>query len=294
FGSLAAGGALGNLIPPGIVQIIYGAMVEESVGRLFIACVIPGALAALLFMIYIGVRVALQPELVPVEGGRPTARDLLVSLVDIAPMVALMALVLGGIYFGWTTPTEAAALGAAGAFAVAALYRRLDWSSVRSAFAETVRTSCMVLFIILGAQMLSYALVNAGINRGVTEWVASLGLSKAALFVVVVVLYVILGCLVDGTSMILLTLPVLYPVVQQAGFDPVWFGTLLTILVELGQITPPVGLNLFVIHGISGGRPIGEVIRGALPYTLLFMVLVVLMWYFPSLALWLPSQIEAR
>ena len=296
FGSLAAGGALGNLIPPGIIQIIYGALVGESVGALFIACLVPGLVAVVLFMTYIGIRVALQPSLAPIQTGaeeRVTVRDLAVSLLDILPVAALLIVVLGGIYLGWTTPTEAAALGAAGAFVIAAIYRRLDWPRVRSALRETVRTTCMVIFVILGAQIFTFAVVTLGINRGVTNWVVSLGLTPEMFVLMLVLLYLILGCLMDGVSMVLLTLPVLYPVVQQIGFDPIWFGVFLTIMVELGAITPPVGINLFVIQGIAN-RPLSEVVRGSWPFVVLFLALTVLLYIFPEMAIWLPAQVKTR
>ncbi|MBI2197110.1 MAG: TRAP transporter large permease subunit, partial [Candidatus Rokubacteria bacterium] len=204
------------------------------------------------------------------------------------PVVALMVAVLGSLWFGIATPTESAAVGASGAVLLACLYRRLTWAALRDSLVNTVRITCMVLFIILGAQILSFAFVRTGINRQVSEGVVALDLSRWALFAVITILYIILGVLVDGISMMVLTLPVLYPVILNAGFDPIWFGVVLVTLIELGQITPPVGLVLFVIQGISRA-PMNEVARGALPFTLLFLVSIVLMALFPQTATWLPS-----
>ncbi|MBI4587451.1 MAG: TRAP transporter large permease subunit [Candidatus Rokubacteria bacterium] len=288
YGTIAAGGALGNLIPPGIATIIYGAIVEQSVAKLFIACVIPGILVTLLFLAYIWVAVLLRPELVPAADSHPTLRDRWTGLVDIVPVVVLMVVVLSSLWFGIATPTESAAVGATGALIAAWLYRGLTWSVLWASLVNTTRVTCMVLFIILGAQILSFAFVKAGINRQVTEAVVGLGLSKWTLFTVMVVLYIILGMLVDGISMMVLTLPVLYPLILGAGFDPIWFGVVLVTLIELGQITPPVGLVLFVIQGISRAS-MRDVAQGAFPFMVLFLLGIVLMAVFPQTAMWLPS-----
>ena len=288
YGTIAAGGALGNLIPPGIATIIYGAIVEQSVAKLFIACVIPGAMVTAIFLAYIWVAVLVDPSVVPPTTSRPTGADRWRAAIDVFPVVALMVMVLGTLWFGIATPTESAAVGATGAVVLACLYRGLSWSGVRESLVNTVRVTCMVLFIILGAQILSFALVRIGINRQVSEWVVGLDLSRWVLFAVITGLYIVLGMLVDGISMMVLTLPVLYPVILQAGFDPIWFGVVLVTLIELGQITPPVGLVLFVIQGISKA-PMHEVARGALPFMVLFLVGIVLMAIFPQTATWLPS-----
>lgn len=294
LGSLAAGGTLGILIPPSIPLILYGAMVDESVARLFMAGVIPGTLLVLIYMAYIAVRVILQPELVPKVAERVGWGQRLGALRHIAPFAFLILLVLGGIWLGFATPTEAAALGAFASVLLAALYRGLTLPRLTVALAETIRTTCFVLFIIVGANIFSFALVNAGITRRLTEWVVDFGLPPAAFMGFVILLYIFLGCIVDGISMMLLTLPVLYPIIVALGFNPIWFGVIMVVLIELGLITPPVGLNLFVIHGISGGRPISEVIEGCVPYFFLMMVGIGLVIAFPDLALWLPSQMVRR
>ena len=315
FGSLAAGGTLGILIPPSIVMILYGALVEESVAQLFMAGLIPGLMLAGIFMVYIAVRMALDPSLLPRddpaaaasletaptdapmsadEGAQATAPDRLsnyspLDALHVIPVLALLVAVLGGIYLGVATPTEAAAVGAAGALLLGGLYRGLSWPVLSEAVMSSVKTTCMVVFIIIGAQILATALTYSGVSRAISEWVFALGLSKWVFFAVLVVLYIALGFFVDGLSMIYMTLPVLLPLVRAFGFDLIWFGVVLTILIELGQITPPVGLNLFTIHAISGGHSFSEVVKGAAPYVLLMLLMVVLLAFFPGIALWLPK-----
>jgi len=290
FGTLAAGGTLGILIPPSIVMILYAALVEESVAKMFMAGVVPGLLMAGLFMVYVAIRVMLEPSIAPPRSAvRMPWRERLALGAHVLPIVGLLVAVLAGIYFGVATPTEAAVMGALGAIALAWSYGGLGWSMFGDALMSTVRTTCMVLFIIVGAQILSNALSYAGVSRGVSGWVASLELSWWFLLLALVILYLILGCFVDGVSMIYITLPVLYPVVVQTGFDPIWFGVVLVILIELGQITPPVGLNLFTIHGISGGAPFSEVVKGSFPFVFIMLITILLLAFFPGLALWLPS-----
>ncbi len=302
FGSLAAGGTLGILIPPSIVMILYGALVEESIPRLFMAGVFPGIAMAGLFSVYIAIRVLFKPELVPArEALRISLPEMAGRVAHILPIVALMVAVLGGIYSGLTTPTEAAAIGALGAIILSAGYRTLTFPMFKEALLSSVRTTCMVLFIIVGAQILSTGLVYSGITRALSHWIVAMEFSKWGLFAAMVLLYIFLGFFVDGISMIYITLPVLFPVVEAAKFvefpgipgspDLIWFGVVLTVLIELGQITPPVGLNLFAIQAISGGRPFNEVVMGSLPFVFLMLLIILLLAFFPALALWLPAKI---
>ncbi|WP_342640976.1 TRAP transporter large permease [Rhodoligotrophos ferricapiens] len=293
FGSLAAGGTLGILIPPSIVMIIYCSIVDESVAKLFIAGVVPGLLLAFLFMVYIGVRCILNPSLAPANAedqGKRTLR----SLFDILPLFCLISFVMGSIYAGWATATEAAAIGVFVSFVIAAMYRGLTWPNIKLAHIEAVRTTCMVLFIVIGAQVFSYGLAYSGVSRALTEYVLSLELSSFVLFLAITLLYLVLGCLIDGSSMMLLTLPVLYPIITAAGFDLVWFGVAVVVLIEIGMITPPIGLNLFVLHGLSNGRPFAEVARGSLPYVVIMLLFLLLLWFVPEIVLWLPTQMAAN
>lgn len=290
FGSLAAGGTLGILIPPSIPMIVYGAMVEESVSKLFMAGLIPGLITALMYMSYIAIRCIINPGLTPSSVEKYTWTQRGRALVDMSFFFVLIVVILGGIYFGIMTPTEAAAIGTALALIISKINRGLSKSSLVNAMLKAIKTTCMVLFIVIGTQMLSYMLVRTGINRSLTEWVAGMDLQPAVFLVVVVIIYMVLGCLMEGLSMIFLTLPVLWPIVQAMGFDPIAFGVILVILIELGQITPPVGMNLFVIKGVSEGHPLSEVIAGAWPYFFILLATVVILAMFPGLALWLPSK----
>lgn len=291
FGSLAAGGTLGILIPPSIVMILYGALVEESIPKLFMAGLLPGIAMAALFSAYIAVRVLIRRDLAPPrEEAHLPWRTRVGHAAHILPIMGLMVAVLGGIYSGVTTPTEAAAIGAFGAILLSIGYRTFSLKMFSESLLSSVRTTCMVLFIIMGAQILSTALTYAGITREMSQWIVDMNFSKWGLFVAMVLLYILLGFFVDGISMIYITLPVLFPVVVAAGFDIIWFGVVLTILIELGQITPPVGLNLFTIQAISGGRPFSEVVIGSTPFVFLMLIIIAVLAFFPELALWLPSM----
>jgi len=291
LGSLAAGGTLGILIPPSVPMIVYGALVQVSVGKLFMAGIIPGIIMAFTFMIYITIRLALNKELAPPkELFEISLRERFLKMVHIIPIAILMVVVLGGIYTGFTTPTEASAVGVVGSLVLSAAYRRLSFGIIKESLLVSVQTSCMVLFIIVGAQILSTGLSSAGIPRGLSEWIVHLNLSKWEFFIAINVLYFILGCFIDGISMIYLTLPVLYPIIDAMGFDFIWFGVILVILIELGQITPPMGLNLFAIHGISGGRPFDEVVRGSAPYIFIMLLNIYTLAIYPRLVLFLPSK----
>ncbi len=290
FGSLAAGGTLGILIPPSIIMVLYGALVEESIARLFMAGVIPGLLMAGIFMIFIAILLLLKPHYAPSRdaAAQPAARDVL----HVFPVLGLLVVVLGSIYSGIATPTEASALGAAGAIVLAIGYGSFTRRIFNESLMATVKTTCMVALIIIGAQILSTALTYSGVSRTVSEWIMGLGLSKWEFFLALVILYIVLGCFVDGISMIYMTLPVLLPVVKAFGFDLIWFGVILTVLIELGQITPPVGLNLFTIHAISGGAKFTEVAMGSLPYVGLMLLVILLLCFWPEIALWLPTTMR--
>ena len=292
LGSLAAGGCLGILIPPSIVMIIYGSIVRQPIADLFMGGILPGALVTSLFMGYIMVRSLVHPHLTPREKNSQSVKLMLVGLWKCWPVVLIMAFILGGIYLGVVTPTEAAAVGCGAAITLGLVFRELDWESLRRALRNAVNTNAMLMFIIVGAQTLTFAIVQAGIAREVTSHLVASGLAAAAFFTLVCIMYVVMGCLIDGISMMLLTLPILYPAIIAAGFDGVWFGVVLVILIELGQITPPVGLNLVAIQSISGGKPLAEVAKGAFPYVLLLGVTVVVLYMFPEIVLYVPRLLR--
>lgn len=289
YGSLAAGGTLGILIPPSLIFILYGASVGESVGRLFIAGIIPGTILSLFFIIYIALRTTFNPQLVPRKEIHVSWRERFHSLLSILPIFLIMFLIFGGIYFGVATPTEAAALGVGGALVVAFLNGQLNWSMLRLSLQETVKTNCMILFIVVGAQIMSFALVTAGIPRGLVALITSLPVKPWVILLFICLMYLLLGCFMDAISLMLLTLPVVYPIMISLGYNPIWFGVVLVILLEIGLITPPVGMNLFVIQGLAQ-CPLAEVARGALPFVLIMLLMILMLATSPSLALWLPSR----
>lgn len=289
YGTLAAGGTLGILIPPSIILILYGSMVGESVGKLFIAGIIPGIFLSTLFFLYIGFRTLLDPSLVPRNEAQATWIDRLRGLIGILPIILLMFLILGGIYCGLTTPTEAAAVGVVGALLLSAVKNQLTWRVLKVSLEDTMKTNCMLLFIVVGAQIMSYALVTAGIPRAIVAHINSLAVPREVLFASLCLMYLLLGCFMDAVSLMLLTLPVVYPVMTALGYDPVWFGIVLVILLEVGLITPPVGMNLFVIQGLAKS-PLATVAKGSIPFVIMMLIMVALLSLFPSLALWLPSE----
>jgi C4-dicarboxylate transporter DctM subunit len=293
FGSLAGGGTLGILIPPSIPFIIYGVMAQESITDLFAAGIIPGIVLSLIFMTYIAIRVSVTPRLVPEsKEASLSIKEKLLVLVHVLPVFGLVFLVLGGIYFGIMTPTEAAAVGAFVSILLSVCYGRLNFTNLKLVLSQTVRTTSMILFIMAGASIFSFALVNSGINRELTNWVVSQGQVQATFFILICIIYIIMGCFFDPISMVVLTMPILYPIVLKFGFNPIWYGVILVILIELGLITPPVGFNLFVIHGISGGRPMNEIIQGSFPYMLMMLLMITILYFFPQIAIWLPQALK--
>jgi C4-dicarboxylate transporter, DctM subunit len=289
YGTLAAGGTLGILIPPSIILILYGSMIGESVGRLFIAGLIPGILLTLLFVIYILIRTVVDPSLVPRSEVRATWIERLRGLIGILPIILLMFLILGGIYFGLVTPTEAASMGVVGALLLSVTRKQFTWQAFKISLEDAIKANCMLLFIMVGAQIMSFSIVTAGIPRGIVAQISSLNVDPGVLFVFICLMYLALGCFMDAISLMLLTLPVVYPVVLALSYDPIWFGIVLVILLEIGLITPPVGMNLFIIQGIAKS-PLGSVVRGAYPFVIIMLVMVVFLYLFPGLALWLPSK----
>jgi len=270
----------------------YGALVDESITQLFVAAVVPGLIMSALFIVYIAVLVMVNPSVAPPTADRMPAAERRRAVLHLVPILLLLLVVLGGIYGGFTTPTEASAVGALGAIILAAAYRRLTWAMFRQALTATVKTSCMVSLVIIGAQILSTALTFSGVSREVSEWMLALGLSKWAFFTAVMFLYLVLGCFVDGLSMMYMTLPVLLPVIKFMEFDLVWFGVVMVVIIEVGQITPPVGLNLFTIHGISDGAKFSDVSAGSFPYVLLMLLMIAVLAVWPELALWLPQTLK--
>ena len=288
LGSLAAGGTLGIMIPPSIPFIVYGAWVGESVGKLFIAGIIPGLLLTSLFMGFIVFASLLNPALNPPRESF-NLRSALRGIKDLLPVGILIFLVLGSIYLGITTPTEAAAVGCIGAIAIAAGYRKLEWKGFKEALLETVSATGMILLCVVGTQIMAMVLAVLRVPASIAEYVASAGISRGFVFILIVLLYLVLGCFIDALSMTLLTLPITYPLMMRLGFDSVWYGVIVVLMSELALITPPVGMNLFIIQGICKEK-LSVVVYGALPYVGIMLGTAALLYAFPEIAIWLPKQ----
>ncbi|MCC4296788.1 TRAP transporter large permease [Aurantimonas coralicida] len=287
MGSLAGSGTLGLLIPPSIILIVYGAAVEESIARLFIAGVVPGIVLALLFMGYVALITTLKPSLIPAAADVIVEESAFRSLGRIVPTILLIAGVIGSIYGGIASPTEAAVIGVILALVIARAQNALNWQSFREGLMAATRVSAMIAFILAGAAVVTTAMGFTGLPRELATWIGSLDLSPFALLAALTVFFMVLGCFLDGISMVVLTTSVIMPLVTQAGFDLVWFGIYLVIVVEMAQITPPVGFNLFVIQGLTG-QNIFRIAAATAPFFGLLALMVVLLAVFPDLALYLP------
>jgi len=288
LGSIAGGATLGILIPPSINMIIYGAMTNTSVGRLYAAGVVPGLLLMAMFMAVTAVLCRLRPAL---AGGREPLTPLSVRLrgiVDLAPPLALFIVVMGSIYAGWATPTESAAVGVVAALVLALAQERLTLRLVASACETTVSVTAMIVLIVAAAFYLNFVLGILGVPQALTRFVTSLGLDSTAFLIVLVAFYLVLGCFLETLSMMVGTIPIVFPIVTAYGIDPVWFGIFLVMMCEMALITPPVGMNLYVVQGVRGGGSVGDVIVGALPYLAMLALLTALLMVFPGIALWLP------
>lgn len=290
LGSLAGAGSLGLLIPPSIVLIIYGVLAEVSIAKLFIAGILPGIMVAALYATYIAASCAIKPSLSPKNDIVPEEAHPLAILRNLAPVLSFIVVVLGSIYTGWATPSEAAGIGVFAAVVFLALTGQLDWTVLRDSLAAALKTSCMVCAILMCAAFLSSAIGYMHIPRDIAMFIEELNMSPYALIFCLAIFYIILGFFLDGISIIVMSLPITLPVVMQAGFDPIWFGIFLVIMIELGLMTPPVGFNLFVIQSISG-KSIGKVAVYAIPFFLMMCLSVVLLVTFPDIALWLPEVV---
>jgi tripartite ATP-independent transporter DctM subunit len=290
-GTLAGAGTLGLLIPPSIIMIVYGVTAEVSITRLFIAGVIPGLLLAGLFMGYTVAWSLLNPGRIPAPDREMTLREKLHASRHLIPVVALIALVLGSIYVGVATATEAAALGVVGALALSAVQGSMSARVFMQSLMGATRLYCMIALILAGAAFLTLAMGYIGLPRRLAEFIGGLGLSQVALLFWLMVFYIVLGCFLDGISMVVLTMGVILPTIQKAGVDLVWFGIFIVLVVEMAQITPPVGFNLFVLQGMTK-REITWIARAAFPLFLLMVVAVALLYYFPGLVTWLPERMK--
>jgi C4-dicarboxylate transporter DctM subunit len=288
LGSLAAGGTLGILIPPSINLIVYGVLTETSIPKLFLAGVIPGLVLAAAFMLTILIACLIRPS----WGGRRIETSWparLRSLPDLVPPLAIFIIVIGSIYAGWATPTESAALGVVAALVLAACHRRLSLQLLRQAIEGTMTTTAMIMAILIGAYFLNFVIAVIGLTTQVSRFVTALGLSPAETLFAVIVFYLILGMFMETLSMMVATVPIIAPVVIDMGYDPIWFGIVIVLLIETAMITPPVGINLFVVQGVRGRGEMRDVIIGAAPFVIALLAVLGLIVLLPGLATWLPT-----
>lgn len=289
-GSLAGGGTLGLLIPPSLSLLIYGALTDVSIGKLFLAGVVPGLMMASLFMIYIYFAARRRPGMAPDDGVRVPVGAALRGLVQLLPMMALIAAVLGTLFAGIATPTEAAAVGVLATIIIGRFFGHLTARGFWQALINTVVTYATIGFVFIGAVVLAQSISALGLPQALLKSVEAMALSKYVILGVVIAIYFVLGCFFDGLSMMIMTLPIVFPLLTGIGFDPVWLGVVVTIMIEVGMLTPPVGMNLFVLVGITGREvELGEAARASLPYWALLLVGVALLILFPGIATFLPG-----
>ena len=291
IGTLAGSGTLGLLIPPSIIMIVYGVAAEVSISKLFIAGVFPGILLSVLFSGYIILWAWRHPDQIPKADSHPSLFEKLKASSSLVPVLLLIAAVLGSIYAGIATATEAAALGVVGALLLSLLQGSLSWASFKESLLGATRLYCMIALILAGAAFLTLSMGYIGLPRHLAEWIGGLGLSRFELIVALMFFYILLGCFLDGISMVVLTMGVIMPTVQAAGIDPIWFGIFIVFVVEMAQITPPVGFNLFVLQGMTG-RQLTYVAKVTLPFFGLMIIALLILYVVPELATWLPAQMK--
>jgi C4-dicarboxylate transporter DctM subunit len=287
-GTVAAAGSLGILIPPSVIFIVYGILTEQSIGKLFAAGILPGILLCLLFLLAIYLRVRKNPSLAP-PGPKSSIGEKFRSFVGILETLILFALVMGGIFFGIFTPTEAAAIGAFMTLLIAIIRRQLYWEGFVLSLADTTKISCMIMVIVTGAVIFGHFMAITRIPYMLADYVSSLPLPPHAIIGVIILVYLIGGCFMDALAMIMLTIPIFFPVVQTLGFDPIWFGVVIVLITEMGVITPPVGINVYVVYGVARDVPLEKIFRGVFPMLISLIVCNLLLILFPQIALWLPG-----
>ena len=289
LGSLAGSGTLGLLIPPSIILIIYGVAVQESIAKLFIAGIIPGIMIALIFMSYVIIWSLINKKSMPKMIEKYSFLEKIKRSKQLLPVIILISAVIGSIYTGIATATEAASLGVVGALVLSYFQKSLTLKTFKSSLLGATKTSCMIAFILAGSTFLSLAMGFTGLPRNLALWIQNMELSPYVLIFVLMIFYIILGMFLDGISAVVLTMAIIEPMIRQAGFDMIWFGIFLVIVVEMAQITPPVGFNLFVLQGMAK-KDMGYIARSAFPLFLLMVLAVILVVVFPEIALWMPEQ----
>jgi C4-dicarboxylate transporter DctM subunit len=287
-GCIAAAGGLGILIPPSTIFIIYGILVQQSIGKLFISGVIPGIILAIIFIITVYIMCRINPGLAP--GGVQTSwREKISGLTGVVEMLALFGLVIGGLFAGFFSPTQAGAAGTAGAIVIGVIRKGLPWKNFWAATKDTLNITAMIMVIVAGAIVFGHFMAVTGMPAFVSDFVGSLPIHRLAVMGLIVLMYLIAGCFMDSLALIMLTVPIIYPLVMRLGFDPIWFGVIIVLVTDMGVITPPVGINVFIIKGVVPDVPLGTIFKGTMPFLAGMVVMTLLVIFFPELATWLPS-----
>ncbi|KMY67971.1 C4-dicarboxylate ABC transporter permease [Desulfocarbo indianensis] len=286
-GSVASGGSMGMLMPPSVVLIVYGVLTEQSIGRLFMAGVVPAVFITALFIAAIALMCRWRPELGP-AGPRHSLLQKMQSLFNLIETLAVFLLVMGGLFLGWFTPTEAGGVGAMGVLLAALARRQISWDGFWRAVVDSLRTSCMVLFLVAGAVIFGHFLAVTGIPMAVAEAISGLDLPGWAVIFLMVLVYLLGGCFIDALALIMLTIPIFYPIVLRLGYDPIWFGVIIVLVTQMGVITPPVGINAYVVKGVDTRTPLETIFKGCLPFLGALLAGTVALVFVPELVLWLP------
>jgi tripartite ATP-independent transporter DctM subunit len=287
-GSVASAGSLGILIPPSTIFIVYGILTQQSIGSLFLAGIFPGILLTILFIIVVVVLCKRNPALAP-AGQATTFKQKIVGLSGITEMLLLFILVMGGLFAGWFSPVQAGAVGAAGALLIGLVRRNLSWKAFKDALIETVKVTCEIMIIVTGAVVLGHFIAVTTIPNMLSGWISGLGLPDVAVMAMIILMYLIGGLFMDSLAMITLTIPIIYPLVLALGFDPIWFGVIIVLVTEMGVITPPVGINVYVIKGITKGISLETIFKGIIPFLIAIIICVALLLAFPKIATFLPG-----
>ncbi|WBX79866.1 TRAP transporter large permease [Virgibacillus salarius] len=289
---VAAGGTLGILIPPSVILILYGIQTREAIGALLIAGIIPSVIQVIIFMIIIAILVRRNSTLAPARSEQATIREKLLTLKNVWPFLGLFLISIGGIYLGVFTPTEAAGVGAMGAIIFAFLSRRLDWNKLKQSFNESLRLTAYIFLILIGATLFSQFLTISRLPVKLTSFVSGLELNAYVILILILIVLFILGCFIEGLSLIVLTLPIIYPIIMELGFDGVWFGIIMVMAINIGSLTPPLGISIFVIKGVATNIPVQTIFRGAVPMIIGMIICIVLLIVFPQIVTILPSLMK--
>lgn len=287
-GVVAAGGSLGILVPPSVIFIVYGIMTEQSIGELFMAGILPGVILTLFFMLAIAIWVTLCPDIAP-RGQKTDLKEKIKSLSGLIDTMILFVLVMGGLFFGLFTPTEAGGIGAFGTIVLALIKRNISLKGLQASLLETTRISCMILVVVAGATVFGHFLAVTRIPFDIANWVGGLNLPSFAIIGMIILIYMIGGCFIDALALIMLTVPIFFPVISTMGYDPLWFGVVVVLVTQIGVVTPPVGINVYVVQSVAWDVPVAVIFKGVLPFLAALILATALIVFFPQIAVFLPG-----